>query len=215
MNREQQVAQALLKIGAVKFSPNNPITFKSGIVSPVYVDNRQFPYHPAEWKIVIEGFKDLIEKNKINFDVVAGVEAGGIPHSSALGFYLRMPSVFVRKQAKDHGKKSLIEGGEVKNKNILLVEDLVSTGESSLKSIEALRADGALASNCLTIVSYGFQEAKDAFTKTGVNLFSLTSFPVILEEALQSGVLTQEEVLKIKEWFVDPHGWGNKYNLST
>jgi orotate phosphoribosyltransferase len=86
MSTEQKVARALIKIGAVGFAPENPVTFKSGIISPVYVDNRKFPFHPKEWKIVIEGFKDLIKEKNISFDVIAGVEAGGIPHSAALGF---------------------------------------------------------------------------------------------------------------------------------
>jgi len=213
MNREQQVAQALIKIGAVGFRPENPITFKSGIISPVYVDNRTFPFHPDEWRIVILGFKDIIEKNNILFDVVAGVEAGGIPHSSALGFFMHEPSIFVRKKPKEHGTKSMIEGGNVEGKKVLLIEDLVSTGGSSLKSIEALRAEGANADDCLVIVSYGFKEAEDAFEKAKVRLHSLTSFPVILKEAVALGTLAEKDAEKIKEWFADPHGWAKKYGF--
>lgn len=211
MTTEQKVAHALLKIGAVGFVPDNPITFKSGIISPVYVDNRKFPFHPKEWHIVIEGFKDLIKENSIPYDVVAGVEAGGIPHSAALGFYLDMPSVFVRKQAKDHGKKSMVEGGNVKNKRVVLIEDLVSTGGSSLNGVESLRAEGAIITDCLVIVSYDFIEAQNAFKEANVNLHPLTTFAVILEECLALGKLTKAEIEKIKEWFLDPHSWGKKY----
>ena len=185
MDIETQVAKALLKIGAVKFDPKNPITFKSGIKSPVYVDNRKLPFHPAEWKIVLDGFKDVIEKNKINFDIVAGVEAAGIPHSAALGYAMQMPSVFIRKQAKDHGTKKLVEGGEVSGKKVIMLEDLVSTGISSLTAVGALRAEGAIVENCLVIVSYGFEESKKAFADAKVNLLSLTSFPIILKTAVE------------------------------
>jgi len=213
MTTEQKVAQALIKIGAVGFSPEEPITFKSGIVSPVYVDNRKLPYHPEEWKIILEGFKDIIEKEKIDIDVVAGVEAAGIPHSAALGYILSKPSVFIRKQAKDHGTKKLVEGGEVIGKKVLLIEDLVSLGGSSLKAMGALRDEGANAQDCLVIVSYGFTEAKENFRNANVTLHTLTTFPIILEEAEKLGILTGEQIRKINEWFVDPHGWAGKYNF--
>lgn len=210
---DKEVAQALLKIKAVGFAPDKPITFKSGIISPVYVDNRKFPFYPDEWKAVISGFKNIIEKNKIDFDVVAGVESGGIPHSAALGFFMNKPSIFVRKKPKDHGTKSRIEGGNVKGKKVLLIEDLVTTGGSSLASIEALRDEGALANDCVVIVSYDFTEAEQAFKKEKVRLHPLTSFPVILEEALKLGTLTTDQAQKIKEWFSDPHGWAVKYDF--
>lgn len=215
LNTQQKVARALIEIGAVGFAPENPVTFKSGIISPVYVDNRKFPYHPKEWKVVIEGFKDLIEEKNISFDVIAGVALGGIPHSAGLGFYMEMPSVFVRTLEKDHGKKSMVEGGEVKDEKVILIEDLVSTGVSSLGGVKSLRAEGAKVDDCLVIVSYDFPEAKEAFEKAKVNLYPLTAFPVILEECLNLGKLTNDEVEKIKEWFQDPHGWAKKYGISN
>ena len=213
MDIETQVAKALLKIGAVKFDPKNPITFKSGIKSPVYVDNRKLPFHPTEWKIVLDGFKALVEKNKIHFDIVAGVEAAGIPHSAALGYAMQMPSVFIRKQAKDHGTKKLVEGGEVNGKKVLLLEDLVSTGLSSLAAVGSLRTEGAMVENCLVIVSYGFPETKKAFIDAQVNLVALTSFPVILQTAVETGTLSQAAADSISEWFTDPHGWATKNNF--
>lgn len=213
MDSQQQIAQALLNIGAVGFNVEKPITFKSGIISPVYVDNRKLPFHPEEWNSVLQGFKDLIDKEKIDFDIVAGVEAAGIPHSAGLGFLLRVPSLFIRKQVKDHGTKKMVEGGEVLNKKVLLVEDLVSTGISSLTAVKSLRGEGAVVNDCLVIVSYEFEEAKDAFKKDNVKLHSLTSFPVILEEAVKLNTLNSEQVEKVKEWFVDPHGWAVKYGF--
>lgn len=211
MSTEEKVAAALVRIGAVRFVPDAPITFKSGILSPVYVDNRKLPFHPDEWRVVIEGFKDVIEKNGISFDALAGVETGGIPHASALGFFMHRPSLFVRKQPKDHGTRSRIEGGDVRDKCILLVEDLVSTGLSSLSGIDALKAEGAIAADCLAIVSYGFPEAREAFAASGVRLHSLTTFPIILEAAQRLGQLRADQAEKIQEWFQDPHGWSTRH----
>lgn len=207
---EKQIAQALLKIEAVGFDLKNPITFKSGIKSPVYVDNRKLPFHPEEWRIVLNGFKELIEKNKIDFDIIAGVEAGGIPHSATLGFLLNKPSVFIRKKAKEHGTKSMIEGGNIKGKKVLLIEDLITTGGSSLAGVEAIRNEGGIVNDCLVIVSYGFDEAKEAFKKANVNIHTTTSFPVILNEAISLEKISKEEFEKIKEWFDDPHSWVSK-----
>src|SRR5689334_20369405 len=121
MNYERQIAKTLLDIKAVGFALEKPITFKSGIISPVYVDNRRFPFFPKQWKEVIKGFAALSEAKKLQFDVIAGIETAGIPHSAALGFFLQKPSVFVRKAAKDHGTKKMIEGGDVKGKKVLLI----------------------------------------------------------------------------------------------
>ena len=207
MDTEREVARELIKIGAVKFVPNNPITFKSGIIAPMYVDNREFPFHPSSWKTVIQGFQNLINTTDIKFDVLAGVAVAGIPHSSALAFSMSKPSVFVRKEAKDHGTKSLVEGGDIKNKKVLLVEDLVSTGGSSLNAIKEIQKAGGIVFDCLVIVSYNFPEAKENFKNVNIKLYTLTSVPIILEEALKLGTLKQEEVNKIKDWYANPHYW--------
>lgn len=199
MNTEQKIAQALIKIGAVSF-PKDLITFKSGIKSPVYVDNRKFPFHPDEWRDVIEGFADVIKKENINFDIIAGVEAAGIPHSSGLGFFLKIPSVFVRKQIKDHGTKKMVEGGNVSGKKVLLIEDVVSAGHSSLAAVEALRTNGAIVTDCLVILSYGFSEAKQGFENANVHLHTLTSFTEILEEAKKQGILEGESLKIVEDW---------------
>ncbi len=114
----------------------------------MYVDNRRFPFHPAQWRIVIEAFKELIDTEGLVPDVIAGVEAAGIPHSAALGFFMGKPSVFVRKKPKEHGTKNRVEGGSVAGKRVLLIEDLVTTGGSSLQAVEALKNEGALGKRC-------------------------------------------------------------------
>lgn len=210
-NLETAIAQSLLRIGAVGFKPENPITFKSGIISPVYVDNRCFPFYPKEWKLVIEGFRTLIKHDKIDFDIIAGIETAGIPHSAALGYLLNESSVFVRKKIKDHGTKSRIEGGQVKGKKVLLIEDLVTTGGSSLAGVEALRNDKAIVDDCLIIVGYGFKEAITAFAQAEVKLHALTNFSVILEEALKQKLFTKKQKVILEDWFQDPWGWGKRH----
>ncbi len=202
------VADALLEIGGVGFRIADPITFKSGIVSPVYCDNRTFPFWPAQWKKVIEGFVALIEREGIGLDVIGGIEAAGIPHSAALGYTTQRPSVFIRKQPKEHGKKARIEGGDVAGKRVLLVEDLVTTGGSSLSSVGALREAGATVTECLAIISYGFTEAREAFAKAGVTLHTLTGFEAVLAGALARGLLDESGAATVRDWLSDPHGWG-------
>jgi orotate phosphoribosyltransferase len=209
---KEAVARALLKIGAVGFTPQKPITFKSGIVSPVYVDNRRLPYYPQQWQIVITGFQHCIETAQMQFDVLAGVAVGGVPHSSALGYLMQRPSVFVRKEAKEHGKGQRIEGGEVDGKRVLLIEDLVTTGSSSLSGIEALREAGAVVDTLLAIVSYGFDEARENFEKSNVNLYTLTDFSTILDEALAMNLFTAADESIIRDWFEEPHTWAKRHN---
>lgn len=213
MNYQTQIAKSLLEIKAVGFAPNKPITFKSGIKSPIYIDNRKFPFYPIHWQYVIKGFKNIIEENEINFDVLAGIATGGIPHSAALGLLTQKPSIYIRKETKDHGTKKLTEGGDVKNKKVLLVEDLVTTGGSSLKGIKSLRQENAIVSDCLVIISYGFSQSKEAFKKAKVKLHSLTNFDTILKLAFSKKIFNQKEYNLIKDWFINPRNWAQRNNL--
>jgi orotate phosphoribosyltransferase len=188
-----------------------PITFKSGIVSPVYCDNRRFPFWPQEWAKVIHGFERLIAEKEIPLDVVGGVEAAGIPHSAALGFLMKKPSVFVRKEAKDHGTKKRVEGGDVSGKRVVLVEDLVTTGSSSIAAIEALRAEGAIVTDCLAIISYGFAEAADLFVQHGVMLHSTTTFESVLEIAIERGTIDAVGAVLVLDWLREPRGWAARH----
>jgi orotate phosphoribosyltransferase len=192
----------------VVFSPHAPMTLKSGIKSPVYVDNRRLPFWPAQWQIVIEGFQQMIAAQNIAFDVIAGIAAGGIPHSAALAYTLKKPSVFVRKEAKEHGTRGQIEGGDVSRKRVLLVEDMVTTGGSSLAGVDALRAAEATVKDCLCITSYGFAEATEAFESANVRLFPLAPFSTIVIEASKMGLFDQDALALIEAWTRDPFHWG-------
>jgi orotate phosphoribosyltransferase len=203
----QEVARALLSAGAITFTFDQPVTFKSGIQAPVYIDNRKLPYSPKCWRTVIVGFQQALQAQDTVFDVIAGIETAGIPHSAALSYTMRRPSVFVRKQTKDHGLQKRVEGGSVAGKRVILIEDQVTTGGSSLSGVEALRSEGAVVEDCFCITSYGFQEAIDSFTDAGVRLHTLTTFTIMADEATQAGLFAPEQLKVLHEWLNDPHGW--------
>lgn len=204
---KQSIAKALLEIGAVGFTPAAPVTFKSGIRSPVYVDNRQLIYHPAAWRLVIDGFKALVETLSIEYDVVAGVAVGGVPHSSALAYSMMIPSVFIRKETKAHGAGNRIEGGAVDGRRVILVEDLVTTGGSSLSAVDCLRESGARVDDVLAIISYGFRESEAAFGRANLRLHTLTDFETLLKLARLNQALGAEQIELIRRWLADPCAW--------
>ncbi|HEX2622489.1 MAG TPA: orotate phosphoribosyltransferase [Phototrophicaceae bacterium] len=206
-----EVARALLTIEAIGLSGDTPVTFKSGIKAPLYIDNRKLVFHPEHWRTIIVGFQKVLEAQGTIFDVVAGIETGGIPHSSALAYTMRRPSVWVRKQAKDHGLQRRVEGGDVTGKRVLLLEDQVTTGGSSLSGVMALRDAGAIVEDCVAITSYGFKEAIEAFTEAGVRLHTLTTFPVILETAGEIGIFNARQIETIQAWLGDPRGWSEQH----
>lgn len=210
----QQVAHALLNIQAVGLSVENPVRFKSGILSPVYVDNRRLPFHPTEWRVVVEAFHEIIRKYLPRFDVVAGVAMGGVPHGAALAYTLDMPFVFVRKEAKEHGKRQLIEGGDVKGAYVLVIEDLITTGSSSLAAVAALREAGAFVNNVIAIVDYKFDEALKAFEDASLCLYTATDFPTILQAALEQNRFTNAEAAQVRDWLANPHQWASKRGLA-
>jgi orotate phosphoribosyltransferase len=202
-----RIADALIEIGAVGFTPLQPVTFKSGLLSPIYIDNRRLPFHPEAWQLVIEGFSQLIDELELTPDVIAGIETAGIPHSAALAYHLRKPSVFVRKQVKDHGAMKLIEGGDVAGKQVVLIEDHISTGGSSLAGVKALQAERATVQHCIAITSYNFPETAAEFDGAQVPLHVLCELPTLLERAQMSGQFSEEHLALILDWSRDPHGW--------
>lgn len=206
------VANALLDIKAVGFNLQQPILFKSGILSPVYVDNRILPSHPQEWQLIIASFQQLVKDQHLDYEIIAGIETAGIPHSAALAFATDTPSVFVRKQSKDHGTKKMVEGGEVAGKKVLLIEDHISTGGSSLSGVQHLRAAGAQITDCLAISTYGFPESKNAFDQAGVALHTLTDFSHILEQAKKRNILQAKEVAIVQTWLENPRAWSDKHH---
>ena len=211
--RSREIADALIAIEGVSFRPTAPITFKSGIKSPVYCDNRRFPFWPEQWVKVIHGFEALIAERQIPVDVVGGVEAAGIPHSAALGFSMGLPSVFIRKEPKEHGTKKRVEGGDVTGRRVVLVEDLVTTGASSVAAIEALRAEGAVVSDCLAIISYNFPEAMELFKKAGIRLHAATTFQTVLESELKRKMIDEAGAAVVCDWLDEPRSWATRHGF--
>jgi orotate phosphoribosyltransferase len=207
---QYDVADALLDINAVGFSPDAPITFKSGIVSPVYVDNRTLPFYPSAWTVVLDGMRSWMREYSIEPDAIAGIEAAGIPHSAVLGYRTGRPSLFVRKKPKEHGTGKRVEGGDVNGLHVLLVEDLISTGGSSLAGVQALRDAGATVTDCIAIVSYEFDMSIHSFEEAGVRLHVLAPFRVLAARAHERGTFDAETLAVIQAWREDPWGWAGK-----
>ena len=210
-----EVAAALVAVGGVVFCPNDPVTFKSGIKSPVYCDNRRLPFWPQQWRVVIDGLQEMIGGRSRAFDVVGGVEAAGIPHSAAFAYADARPSIFIRKAAKEHGTKRRVEGGDVEGKTVLLIEDLVTTGGSSLSGVEALRAEGAVVCDCAAIITYGFVETDQQFDAAGVTLHALTTFEEVLDAALQASAINPVGAEIVRDWLKDPRGWADRQGLPS
>ncbi len=204
---ETEVAAALLDVNAFHHTAESPVTFRSGILSPVYIDNRRLISHPRQWQRVIEGMRALIHEAGLQFDVIAGIAVGGIPHSSALAYSMARPSVFVRKEAKGHGLQGRIDGGEVAGKRVLLVEDMITTGGSSLSGVAALRAAGARVTDCLAITSYDLAEAQQAFFSEQVRLWPLVSFGALLAVATERGAIDDSAREQIEAWQRKPRAW--------
>ena len=202
-----EIAVVLLSIGAVHFDPDNPIILRSGIKSPVYTDNRSLPYYPNRWRRVINGFERVIIARKIDYDIFAGIATAGIFHSSALAYRLARPSIFIRKEVKEHGTQKMIEGGNVEGLKVLLVEDLVTTGESSLAGVAVLRQAGATVTDCLAISSYGLPQAEENFAKAGVTLHALTDFAAIWQYARAKLGLAEDVIAAVDAWQANPYEW--------
>jgi orotate phosphoribosyltransferase len=205
--RARDVARALVEAGALTYDPGSPVTFRSGLRSPMYVDGRRLIFHPGPWRVVIDALRSAIAGGPIGADAVAGVETAGIPHSSALAYAAGLPSVFVRKAAKGHGLGRRVEGGDVGGWRVALIEDLVTTGGSSLDAVRALREAGATATDCLAIATYGFAGMTDAFDAESVQLTVLTTVATIVDESLAAGTLDPAAAADIRVWLADPAGW--------
>ncbi|MCL2309933.1 MAG: orotate phosphoribosyltransferase [Proteobacteria bacterium] len=209
------LAEHLLSIQAIIFLLEQPLRFKSGLISPVYVDNRSLIYHPQAWHVLIDALSSHIASGKFQFDIIAGVETAGIPHSSVLAYRRNVPSVFVRKQTKTHGTKNRVEGGDVRDKHVLLIEDHISTGLSSLDGVAALRQAGAIVTDCLSITSYNFAEARQAFAEADVTPHTLLTFDAILDAAVRCGYFDDRKKAIVADWLADPWPWAEKNGIAA
>ncbi|MDO5571533.1 MAG: orotate phosphoribosyltransferase [Bacteroidales bacterium] len=207
---ERLVAEKLLAIKAVKLQPQNPFTWASGWKSPIYCDNRKSLSYPDVRSIIRIELCRVIAENFGNVDAIAGVATGAIAQGALVADALGLPFVYVRSSPKDHGLENLIEGDLRPGQRVVVVEDLISTGGSSLKAVEAIRKDGCEVAGMVAIFSYLFPIAKQKFDDANVKLITLSNYEAVLEEALETDYIHENQLETLKEWRKDPAAWNPK-----
>ena len=205
---EKLFAEKLLKVKAIKLQPSNPFTWASGWKSPFYCDNRKTLSYPSLRNFVKLEISRLVLEQFGQVDAIAGVATGAIAQGALVAEKLGLPFVYVRSSPKDHGLENLIEGELRPGMKVVVIEDLISTGGSSLKAVEAIRRDGCEVIGMIAAYTYGFPVAVEAFEKAGVKLVTLTNYEAVLEVALQTGYINEEDVPVLNAWRKDPAQWG-------
>lgn len=203
-----QVARELLRISAVKVQPEAPFTWASGWRSPFYCDNRKTLSYPDVRGLIRDSLCTVISQNFPEFDVIAGVATGAIAQGALVADRMGKPFVYVRSAPKDHGLANLIEGDLQPGSRVMIVEDLVSTGMSSLKAVDAVRNAGCEVVGMVASFTYGFPVAEEAFASHGVKLVTLTDYPAMLEAAVTSGYIKSDSLQTLNEWRKNPSEWG-------
>lgn len=204
---EKIFATKLLKIKAIKLQPDNPFTWASGWKSPFYCDNRKTLSYPALRNFVKTEICRVIMENFEEADAIAGVATGAIPQGALVADALSLPFVYVRSKPKDHGLENLIEGELKPGMKVVVIEDLISTGGSSLKAVDAIRKNGCEVIGMVAAYTYGFDVAKKAFSDAKVKLITLTNYEAVLEVALKTGYITEAHIPMLNEWRNDPAHW--------
>ncbi len=205
---EKITAEKLLKIKAVKLQPSNPFTWASGWKSPIYCDNRKLMSYPAIRNFLKIQFGRIILEKYPNVEAIAGVATGAIAPGAIVADLLGLPFVYVRATPKGHGLENLIEGDLRPKQKVIVIEDLVSTGMSSLKAVEAIRKDGAEVLGMLSIFTYDFPVATKNMKEAGVELISLSNYDAILDEALRTEYIDESDVETLQDWRKNPDTWG-------
>ncbi len=204
----ESIAKKLLQIKAIKLQPANPFTWASGWKSPIYCDNRKTLSFPEVRDYIKLRFVDLVNELYPEAEVIAGVATGAIAQGALVADVLEKPFVYVRSAPKGHGMENLIEGEIAPGKKVVVIEDLISTGGSSLKAVEALRAAGCEVLGMVAIFTYGFQVAADNFTANDVKIDTLGNYQTLIEVAVESGYVSSDDVKTLSNWRKDPANWG-------
>ena len=206
-DRALKVAELLLKIKAVKLQPNQPFTWASGWKSPIYCDNRITLSHPSIRTHIRQVMSEGVVENFGKPDVIAGVATGAIALGVLVAQELGLPFIYVRSSAKDHGRKNLIEGAFEKGQHVVVIEDLISTGGSSLKAVESLKQAGLTVKGLMAIFTYGFSAAETNFNNAECPYITLTDYTILLEKALDSKYIGKEHLTLLRDWRRDPSNW--------
>ncbi len=210
---DRDVAKMLLEIKAVTLSPHSPYSYKSGLKGPIYCDNRLIMSYPNTWKNIIEKFVEYIKLENIEFDVIAGTATAGIPHAAYLSGLLGKPMIYVRSSGKGYGRNKKVEGYFEAGQKVLVIEDVITTGGSSLDVVETLRAVGANVVCCMSIYTHGFKASVEAFANAQCKIFTLTNFNTLLDVALQNNYVSSQDKDILLEWNKDPQNWSAKRGM--
>lgn len=204
----KEIAKSLLDIKAVALRPNEPFTWTSGIKSPIYCDNRLTMSYPAIRELVAEGFASLIKQHYPDAQVIAGTATAGIPHAAWVAQKLGLPMIYIRDKAKGHGKQNQIEGKLEAGQKVVVIEDLISTGGSSIKAALAVKDAGGEVQGVLAIFTYQLSRAEEGFREAGIPLTTLSNYTALVEAALELGYIQANEVALLQSWREDPQSFG-------
>ena len=204
----RSLAEIALEIGAIKVSPKNPFTWASGYRMPLYNDNRLLFSLPKNRELITKGFKELADALSYSPNIICGCATGGIAPAVCLADALNLPFSYVRSSSKSHGLAKQVEGADPKGKHVLVIEDLVSTGGSSIAVVDSLRDAGATVTDVLSIFNYGFEKAVDTFSEKNAQTESLLSLSVLLETAVEQQKIESSELETLKSWQENPFSWG-------
>ena len=207
MTNEKAVAEKLLQVAAVKLSPTAPYTWASGWKSPIYCDNRRILSFPYVRDFIKSELCNLVYEHFPQAAVLAGVATAGIPWGAMAADQLKLPFMYVRPKPKEHGLGNQIEGYYEPAQQVLVIEDLISTGKSSLQVVDVLRQAGLEVVGMVSIFNYGFPQAQEAFDKAGVPLRSLTQYGTLIETAIESGQVAPDQLATLQQWRENPAQW--------
>ena len=204
---ERLLAEKLLKVSAIKLQPENPFTWASGWNSPIYTDNRRTLSYPEVRSFIKTELSRIILENFEKPDVIAGVATGAIAQGALVADNLGLPYIYVRSTPKDHGLENLIEGSLQHGQKVLIIEDLVSTGMSSLKAADAIKMVGGEVVGMVAMFTYGFPIAEKRFREAGIKLMTLSNYDALLEVALSTGFIAESDIATLQQWRKDPANW--------
>ncbi len=196
----QNIAQSLLEIKAVTLSPEDPYTWSSGIKSPIYCDNRVTLAYPEIRENIYQGLIELIKEHAQDVEIISGTATAGIPHAAFVADQLKLPMSYVRSKSKGHGKGNQIEGALSKGKKVVVIEDLISTGGSSINAVEALIEDGAEVLGVFAIFTYGINKAEEAFKEINVPFYTLSNYDELISVAEKEGYIENKDIKTLKAW---------------
>jgi orotate phosphoribosyltransferase len=210
MTIDTTIAKLLLESGVATFKPDEPFRFTTGILSPVYMDHRVLISQPDNRKKVATALEELAHQNYQHIEVLAGTSTAGIPWAAWISAHMNIPMVYVRGEAKKHGKKKQVEGVLTPGSKTVIVEDLISTGVSSINSVNAIREAGGQTLGVIGIFSYGLESSVKAYREADVSLHTLTNFRTLVDVATQQGMISPESQEQVFAWAENPAGWGKK-----